>query len=228
MVNTKLYYITDGTRFIWKNNRGKYTPTNGESMADLYSRYEAEKILKGKLNKSLRKTFYLKEAFSEKISITVPENLKKDEVETGRIENNIVKENKSLSKTDIKENTETVFNADYTVQWLRKLEDVNNLYDDIHKRKEILQIDLSQVNGELQDELHYIEFAKCNAYQAWVSWKRLQMLRQKRRSIKNEIQVLDIIINKSVAKIPLDEIIKSIQKLDNRTYIPRTDSELYQ
>lgn len=104
---------------------------------------------------------------------------------------------------------------------------MNGLTQDINDHKEALQAALKDVDGELQDELHYIEFAKCNAYQAWVSWKRLQLLRQKRRSIKNEIEVLNIILHKDTGNIAVTEIKKEIEKLDKRKYTPRAKSDLY-
>lgn len=132
MVDTKLYYITDGTRFIWKNNRGVYTPTYGQTMADLYTKHEAEKILKNGLKKPFRKIFYLQEAFTQtsdimakdKIDNTVKVDNGKQEKQTytNTYNQNVVDKevsknnpNKPLSKLDIKSNTETVMDSDYTV-----------------------------------------------------------------------------------------------------------------
>lgn len=247
LIDTKLYYITDGTRFIWKNNRGVYTPTYGQPMADLYTKHEAEKILKSRLKKPFRKTFYLKEAFTQTCDTTAKNKIdnadKLDKIDNGKQENqtcvntynqdvaekevNKNNPNKPLSKADIKNNTETVMDSDYTVQWLDRVSSLNGLTQDMYNRKEVLQTALKDVDGELQDELHYIEFSKCNAYQAWVSWKRLQLLRQKRRSIKNEIEVLNIILHKDAGNIAVTEIKREIEKLDKRKYTPRTKSDLY-
>lgn len=204
MGKIKNYYITDGQRFIWKNNRGKYTVTHGEMMADRYTLAEAESIFNNQLPKWMRTSFRVEKIVSAD-----------------------TKEVKALSKSDIHKNTEKVMDMEYVSKWLERLESLNGLAEEASTRRERLRGEQSLVDGQIQDELHYIEFAKCNAYQAWVSWKRLQILRQQRRSIKNELEVLDIILEKKVGQVVAEDIRKQIEGMDHRTYTPRSQVELY-
>ena len=51
--------------------------------------------------------------------------------------------------------------------------------------------------------------------------------RVKRRSIKNELDVLSIILGKKISETATDEIQKCIAGMDNRTYEPRVLKELF-
>lgn len=48
------YIITDGERFIYRNHSGKYVPTHGETMADLFTKKQAESIYNHQLPKALK------------------------------------------------------------------------------------------------------------------------------------------------------------------------------
>lgn len=198
------YYITDGSRFIWKDNRGKYSPTNGEMMADKFTLEEAQYIFNNKLPKWMKGIFRV-----EKIKSADPKQIK------------------ALSKADIQENVESVLESEYAVKWLAKLKSLNGLADEAAARQDELREELSVVDKQIQDELHYIEFVKCNAYQGFVSFKRLQVLRRKRRRIKNELTILGTILNRNLGQVTSNELQEIIAKMDNRNYCPRSQAELF-
>ena len=51
--------------------------------------------------------------------------------------------------------------------------------------------------------------------------------RIKRRSIKNEIQILNIILDKKISDTVTNEILEPMSKMDKRTYEPRVMNELF-
>ena len=55
----------------------------------------------------------------------------------------------------------------------------------------------------------------------------LKERRIKRRSIKNELQVVDIILGKKISETATDEIEKAISGMDKRKYEPRVMTELF-
>ena len=55
----------------------------------------------------------------------------------------------------------------------------------------------------------------------------LKERRIKRRSIKNELQVVDIILGKKISETATDEIEKAISGMDKRKYEPRAMTELF-
>ena len=94
-------------------------------------------------------------------------------------------------------------------------------------RKDILLNQLSKVDQELSDINHYIEFCNLNAAQGYKAYKMIKDRRIIRRSIKNELDVLNIILGKKISETATDEIHKAITGMDNRKYEPRVLNELF-
>lgn len=197
------YVITDGKRFIYRMHNGKYIPTSSESMADIYNKKQAERIFENSLSKPLRAAFRVE---------------KYDKPPDGV---------KQVNKEEISHNTEKVLISNNIQRWIDRISDLNGLAKDATDRKDVLSKELSDVEKEIQDCLHYIEFTNLNAAQGYKAYKILKDRRVKRRSIKNELQVLGIILGKKISETATDEIMKCIEGLDNRQYAPRVLQELF-
>ena len=72
-----------------------------------------------------------------------------------------------------------------------------------------------------------IEFVNLNAAQGYKAYKMIKDRRIIRRSIKNELDVLNIILGKKISETATDEIQKAISGMDKRTYEPRVLNELF-
>lgn len=97
------------------------------------------------------------------------------------------------------------------------------------QRKEALLIDLSNVDKEISDINHYIEFGgKFNAYQGWLAFNMLRNRLKKRRKIKDELHILMQLGECKVNSTMLAEIKDSIVSLDTRKYQPRILKELFE
>lgn len=197
------YVLTDGDRFIFRNHKGKYIPMSGESTADIYTKKQATDILEHRLSKPLKARFRV-EKYDKPI-----ENLEK------------------VTKVDIKNNTEKVMISENIQKWINKISDLNGLAKELVDRKNELNQSLSEVDKEIQDCLHYIEFTKLNAAQGYKIYKLLKDRQVNRRSIKNELQVLDIIFEKKISESVTEEIIKKVSKMDCRNYKPKVLQELF-
>lgn len=197
------FVITDGNRFIYRMRNGKYIPTSSEAMADIFTKKTADRIFENCLSKPLRAQFRV-ERYDKP-----PEGVQQ------------------VTKQDLEENTEKVLVAENIQRWIDKLSDLNGLAKDANDRKKILEKELSTVDMEIQDCLHYIEFMKLNAAQGYKAYKLLKERRMRRRSIKNELQVLEIILGKKLGETVTDEILKRISGLDHRSYSPRVMTELF-
>lgn len=194
------YIITDGERFIYRNHLGKYVPSTSDTMADIYTKNQAEKIYKNSLPKVLKRIFYVK----------------KHDCPSNGI--------KQVSITDLENNTEKVMFAENIQLWLNKINNINGLVNDAKERKVLLEKQLQILEEERLDIEHYIEFQNLNAAQGYKACRELKNCRIKRRSIKNELAVIDIILSK---KIINNEVYKKIQELDKRTYTPRVRTDLF-
>lgn len=197
------YVITDGSRWIMKNHAGKYVPTTCEALADAFGNKEANSILQNNLSKALKSCFHV-----EKID-KPPELVKQ------------------ITREETQENTEKVSIAENIQYWVDKVKGLNGLASEAVHRKNELTDQLSTVDKETCDILHYIEFCNLNAAQGYKAYKMLKERRIRRRSIKNELQVLDIILGKKISETATDEIQKAVEGMDKRKYEPRVMEELF-
>lgn len=197
------YIITDGSRFIFRNHSGKYVPVQSEVMADIFNKKQAERILNISLPKALRTTFYVEKYDKPSESI------------------------KQVTEKELENNTEKVMISENIQKWLDRISDLNGLAKEAQSRKEELIKQLHKIEDELLDIEHYIEFSNLNAAQGYKASKDIKECRMKRRSVKNELLVLDIILEQRVDAIVSEEIHKKIQALDRRTYKPRIRKDLF-
>lgn len=197
------YIITDGSRFIYQNHSGKYVPTSSEVMADIFSRKQAEVIFNNQLPKALKSVFHV-EKYDKP-----PESVKQ------------------VTQFELDNNTEKVMMSENIQKWLDKVSDLNGLAKEALKRKEELTKQLHNLENELIDIEHYIEFSNLNAAQGYKASKDIKNCRVKRRSVKNELLVLDIILEQRVNEMVDEEIHKRVQGIDKRTYKPRIRTDLF-
>lgn len=197
------YVITDGTRWIMRDRHGRYVPTSCKALADVFSNKQATGIFQSNLSKALKSVFRVQK-------IDEPPKLIKQ-----------------ISQETVQENTEKVSTAENVQRWIDKIEGLNGLATEALHRKDELVQQLSKVDQELSDVNHYIEFCNLNAAQGYKAYKMIKDRRIKRRSIKNELQVVDIILSKKICETATDEIQKAIAGMDQRTYEPRVLNELF-
>lgn len=197
------YVITDGTRWIMRDRKGKYVPTSCETLADVYSNKQANSIFQNSLSKALKSCFHLQKIDEPPVLI------------------------KQLTQEKVNENTETPSISENIQYWVDKVSDLNGLASEALHRKDNLLSQLSKVDQELSDINHYIEFVNLNAAQGYKAYKMIKDRRIIRRSIKNELDVLNIILGKKISETATDEIQKAVSGMDKRTYEPRILSELF-
>lgn len=197
------YVITDGNRWIMKNRNGKYVPTTCEALADVFGNKEANSVYNNNLSKALKSCFRVQKYDKP------PELIKQ------------------MTHEETQEKTEKMSIAENIQYWIEKVNGLNGLASEALHRKDKLVDQLSTVDKEICDILHYIEFCNLNAAQGYKAYKMIKERRIRRRSIKNELQVLDTILSKKISETATDEIEKVISGMDNRKYEPRVMRELF-
>ena len=195
--------ITDGSRWITKNRNGKYVPTTCEALADTFGNKEANSVYNNNLSKALKSCFRV-------MKVDKPPELVKQ-----------------ITQEKVNENTETPSNSENIQYWIDKISDLNGLASEALHRKDNLLSQLSKIDQELSDIDHYIEFVNLNAAQGYKAYRMIKDRRIIRRSIKNELDVLNIILGKKISETATDEIQKAISGMDKRTYEPRVLNELF-
>lgn len=197
------YVITDGNRWIMRDRKGCYVPTACEALADIYGNKEANSVYNNNLSKALKSCFRVQKYDQP------PELIKQ------------------MTHEETQEKTEKMAIAENIQYWIEKVNGLNGLASEAVHRKDKLVDQLSTVDKEICDILHYIEFCNLNAAQGYKAYKMIKERRIRRRSIKNELQVLDIILGKKISETATDEIEKAISGMDNRKYEPRVMRELF-
>ena len=197
------YVITDGSRWITKNRNGKYVPTTCEALADTFGNKEANSVYNNNLSKALKSCFHVEKTDKP------PELVKQ------------------ITQEKVNENTETPSNSENIQYWIDKVSDLNGLASEALHRKDDLLSQLSKIDQELSDIDHYIEFVNLNAAQGYKAYRMIKDRRIIRRSIKNELDILNIILGKKISETATDEIQKAISGMDKRTYEPRVLNELF-
>lgn len=86
---------------------------------------------------------------------------------------------------------------------------------------------LSQIDQEITDIQHYIEFNRLNAAEGYKAYKLLQDKLLVRRGIKNDMMKFQVLTSAKVSDIFDGTLEKNLEVLANRTYTPRVLKELF-
>ena len=86
----------------------------------------------------------------------------------------------------------------------------------------------SEVDKEISDIMHFIEFNNFSASDGYKLCKAIKDLRLRRRKIKNELELINIINVHTLNNVALGQTNKAITGLDNKKYAPRVLSDLFE
>lgn len=86
---------------------------------------------------------------------------------------------------------------------------------------------LSTVDMEIIDIEHAAEFYELNAAQGYKIYKMLHDARVKRRIIKNNMEIVKKFLNTSLQSGSIESLKRCIDSVDNKTYNPRVNKELF-
>ena len=135
-----------------------------------------------------------------------------------------------VNKSDMEKQNEICFRAieDSNIEsWAENIKQIDTLFGGAENRYSELSSKLSDIDKQVVDVEHYIEFGKFNCYQGWVCFKMLQNLLQQRRQYKNEMEVLQKIKDCKIAPTDIHKLSTSIEDIQNKIYRPRAFPELF-
>lgn len=101
------------------------------------------------------------------------------------------------------------------------------LVEDLNHKKEKMLLALSDIDQEINDINHYIEFGTFNAYQGWLAFNMLRDRLKKRRDIKDKVFILTQLNDCRLDINAMIHMRDTVQALDDRTYQPRKLFELF-
>ena len=74
------------------------------------------------------------------------------------------------------------------------IKSVRDVYVNLPRRYEQLEQELKKLDMETQDLLHLMELKNLNLYQGFMTYKDLQRVRQERRKVKDEMEMLEPVL----------------------------------
>lgn len=213
MVSQKRYYIiTDGTRYIRQNIKHKYEAVSNFTMADTYdSTAIAKNVWRNSLSRSMQKDFYVAR------------------VEDGEI----IKVESSTTTYRDKSNPHAIACdrelCPEALQWISRVSGLENVTKDAKQRYDELNKQLADTQQAIADLNHYIEFNAVNAATGYKLTAALHKLFVRRRNIKDEMLVVEIICEcEPDGGSNVTRLVKRINGIQNRKYEPRVLSSLFE
>lgn len=185
------YIITNGVRYLRKNLRGEYYLCD-ESSATVWNTY---KQALNALNNGT-KGWWIKDTFY------------------------VEKANKCVnSKVDIQKLLEAD-TSDFN-RWLSGIGNFKKFIGTIEVTKQGLVSELSEIDQEICDIRHYIEFGRLNAYQGWAACEMMKTSLQQRRKIKDLLYIISEVKTRRSGTTESERAKNAIDNLNKRTYTPR-------
>ena len=162
------YVITDGKRWIRKDSKGRYVPTNSGAMAAEFTKKQAEMIYKNSLSKPLKSCFHV-------------------EIWDDGKEKNV----KSVDKKDVIDCPNDYFPSESVTRWVDKFGGCYDTFKEAKQRYIELEGLLRDSETDLLNFLHILELGKSlNMYDAWKLYTDMRSNRKKRRQYKDEMIVI--------------------------------------
>ncbi len=211
-----IYYVLSDRNgyYIRKDDFSqKFVPVRNKKLAEKWTqRVKAANILNNAIPKDIRGKFRIVEVEEKDAS---PQ--KQELQETVTPKDNIAK---AIADEPLE--------ADQLEKWATGISNMANFAIDAEQRKEELVQKLSDVDKEVADIYHYIEFGTFNAYQGWLAFNMLRQRLRKRRKIKNELQVVTQLGECKITSAMLVDIKNAINEIGNKKYAPRALTSLFE
>ena len=225
--NAKRYYIISSKRentyeFIKSNvDSNSNIITSKLSLAKIFD--DNKKALKfiSNLSKELRvnRSWFTLEVDISKNTIVIKNEKVKEEIL--RLANN-----NSTKLSDIK-NTKHFENSEILNYYDDFLNDISIKKEKLIERKAELENKKDLIEKKIVDLNHYIEFYTLNASMGYCAYKELHDIFNERRSVKNEINKINIILKAFDSTTDFNKLYNDLNKVNNQKYSPRILFDLF-
>lgn len=101
-------------------------------------------------------------------------------------------------------------------------------FDLLIKRKKFLELELLEIEREITDVYHAIEFYNLDAAKGFKIYKMMQERLIRRRQNKDETLKIDYILSGGINGLTSKQTRKHFESLENRQYQPRALKELFE
>lgn len=209
-MNKREFVLTNGNKYVKCDINGNYKQVNNLCMADIYeSQKTASNIMKNSLPKAWGHTYYVVEI-----------------VEGRQIQCNLPRPPKAERSKSTK-----VFqfeNGCDDIKWCKSFIGLEEVFTEAEKRFKELPQKRSDIDAQIVDLEHYIEFTSLNARDGYKAYKKLKELLNERRILKYESKIVNAInVNRSASE-GIKNILSAIRECQNSVYKPRVLADLFE
>lgn len=115
----------------------------------------------------------------------------------------------------------------FNFDWHELSASQNRLYDDLRQYGLSLNDQLSQVDMEICDIQHYIEFFALDAAKGYKAYRMLKERLVRRREIKDEMAKVNLFLSGTSSDFSSGKVSRQLKNMDNSAYQPRILNELF-
>ena len=217
--------------FVLANNRGgyiKYDEYNGRyvetSNVELATTYElfsdAKYVHKEKLSNKQKKLFHI-------IKIGTPEATATVSQEKQTADDATANDRPVINIDALKKIAEKPVEPSIVVELRDHLDDFAKYIDSVYVLGRKISDQQAEVEGEICDIRHYIEFNDLNAYQGYLAFKCLQQALRRRRELKDTMEAIRGLGLGEIDTGKIRRAVSALNGMTHRKYQPRQLAELF-
>lgn len=193
------YIFVDGNIYLGMSKNNYIPVKDKEDAKKFQTESHAKNILQSSVPKILRKSY----------------NWNLEEVEEVKTSNSTTKVNTQYTHVDIDDLKESI-------------NSLSGKLSTLQGNKEWLIEEESNLDKQISDILHFLEFNTFSACEGYKLCKALKELRLKRREVKNELEIINILNCHTCNNIANGNTNKAISGISNRHYTPRVLTKLFE
>lgn len=206
----KEYVLTNGTKFIKQNIDGQWKQVSNLALADTYqTQKSATNVMLNSLPKPLSRLYYVAK------------------IENGKV----IRCNVSRPDKPIKQKTESLYVSQQDLnssEWCKNFIGLDEVFEKALKRGSKVAQELSDIDLDVSDIIHYIEFSTLDVFSGYLAYKMLHDTLKKRRNLKNEHKIIDAINKNQIVANNIIQILQAIEECKSQVYVPRKNSALFE
>lgn len=207
------WVISNGKNYLNKNSIGALTPTKDASKAERFEDQSLAERFRRNLPKSLRNLNY----------VTMFVAADHDD-ENSALKMKVETAAPVMKTTDDLNIDPAILELDTFVDNISGFQKFLELTT---RQRSVLEEGIKRVEAEIMDIEHAIEFSNCDVVRGYRWYKMLQEARQRRRTYKDAIMRIDILLEFNPANIADANIVPRIKGMANRAYAPRALPHLF-
>lgn len=115
----------------------------------------------------------------------------------------------------------------FSFDWKELSDSQNRLYDNLRQYGISLNDRLSQVDMEICDIQHYIEFFSLDAAKGYKAYRMLKERLIRRREIKDEMTKVNLFLSGTSSDFSSGKVSRQLQNMEKSAYQPRILNELF-